>query len=153
MEGSSTILLVEDNVRDEELTIRALRKNRIGNEIIVARDGIEALDYLFMRGAYASRIPADPPQLVLLDLKLPKVDGLEVLRQIRADERTKLVPVVILTSSNEEQDRLAGYGGGANSYVRKPVDFTAFLEAARQLGLYWLVLNERAPFRPAGKGS
>jgi two-component system, response regulator len=144
MDAASTILLVEDNPRDEELTIRALRKNRIGNEIVVAHDGIEALDYLFTRGAYAARAP-DPPQLVLLDLKLPKIDGLEVLRQIRADERTKLVPVVILTSSNEEQDRLAGYGGGANSYVRKPVDFTAFTEAARQLGLYWLVLNERPP--------
>jgi two-component system response regulator len=153
MDGASTILLVEDSPRDEELTIRALRKNRIGNEIVVAHDGIEALDYLFMRGAYATRTPAEPPQLVLLDLKLPKVDGLEVLRQIRADERTKLVPVVILTSSNEEQDRLAGYDGGANSYVRKPIDFTEFMEAARQLGLYWLVLNERPPHRATGKRS
>jgi two-component system response regulator len=152
MTESSTILLVEDNPRDEELTIRALRKNRIGNEIVVARDGVEALDYLFMRGAHAERVPADPPHLVLLDLKLPKVDGLEVLRQIRADERTRLVPVVILTSSNEERDRLAGYDGGANSYVRKPVDFKEFVEAARQLGLYWLVLNERPPFpRPVKK--
>ena len=133
------ILLVEDNPDDEKLTLRALQKNKISNEVVVARDGVEALDYLLGNGAH------DLPQVVLLDLKLPKVDGLEVLRRLRAHERTKLLPVVILTSSNEEQDRIAGYGLGANSYVRKPVDFNQFMEAARQLGLYWLVLNEPPP--------
>src|SRR5882724_5670709 len=133
------ILLVEDNPDDEKLTLRALQKNKISNEVVVARDGVEALDYLLGSEAH------DMPQVVLLDLKLPKVDGLEVLRRLRAHERTKLLPVVILTSSNEEQDRIAGYGLGANSYVRKPVDFNQFIEAARQLGLYWLVLNEPPP--------
>ncbi len=136
--NANRILLVEDNAKDEELTLRALRRNRIHNEIVVARDGQEALDHLF---ADAAR----PPALVLLDLKLPKVDGLEVLRRIRADAWTRLQPVVILTSSAEESDRLAGYGHGANSYVRKPVDFLEFIEAVRQLGLYWLVLNEPPP--------
>lgn len=140
-----TILLVEDNPDDEALTLRALKKNNIKNEVIVAHDGAEALDYLFGTGKYAGRNTDVLPQVVLLDLKLPKVEGLEVLRRVRADKRTKLLPVVILTSSNEEQDRIDGYGLGANSYVRKPVDFSQFLDAARHLGLYWLVLNEPPP--------
>ena len=139
------ILLVEDNPDDEKLTIRALHKNKISNEVVVARDGLEALDYLLGRGSDAGNHLKPLPQVVLLDLKLPKMDGLEVLRRLRAHERTKLLPVVILTSSNEEQDRITGYGLGANSYVRKPVDFNQFIEAARQLGLYWLVLNEPPP--------
>ncbi|HXJ11990.1 MAG TPA: response regulator [Candidatus Limnocylindrales bacterium] len=141
------ILLVEDNADDEILTLRAMKKNNIGNEVIVARDGVEALDYLFRTGPYEGKHLSEMPQVVLLDLKLPKLDGLEVLRRLRADERTKLLPVVILTSSNEEQDRITGYALGANSYVRKPVDFKQFMEAARQLGLYWLVLNEPPPVR------
>lgn len=144
MEGKM-ILLVEDNPDDEVLTLRAFRKNNIRNEIVVAHDGEEALDFLFRRGAYAERDPQDIPEVVLLDLKLPKVDGLEVLRQVRADPRTRLLPVVILTSSKEEQDLIEGYSRGANSYVRKPVDFNQFVEAVRQLGLYWLVLNEPPP--------
>jgi two-component system response regulator len=139
------ILLVEDNPDDEALTLRAFRKNNIKNEIVVAHDGQEALDFLFCRGAYAERDPQDFPEIILLDLKLPKVDGLEVLRQIRTDPRTRLLPVVILTSSKEEQDLIEGYSRGANSYVRKPVDFNQFVEAVRQLGLYWLVLNEPLP--------
>ena len=139
------ILLVEDNADDEVLTLRALKKNNIGNEVAVARDGVEALDYLFGTGAYEGRDLTSMPNLILLDLKLPKLDGLEVLKRLRADERTRLLPVVILTSSKEEQDRIAGYGLGANSYVRKPVDFNQFIEAVRQLGLYWLVLNEPPP--------
>jgi two-component system response regulator len=145
--SDKTILLVEDNADDEILTLRALKKNNIGNEVIVARDGVEALDYLFRTGPYEGKHLSEMPQVVLLDLKLPKLDGLEVLRRLRADERTKLLPVVILTSSNEEQDRITGYALGANSYVRKPVDFKQFMEAARQLGLYWLVLNEPPPVR------
>ena len=137
-----SILLVEDNRDDELLTLRALRKNNIGNEVVVARDGVEALEVLF--GA-DGREPAELPQLVLLDLKLPRIDGLEVLRRIRSEPRTKLLPVVILTSSKEERDLLEGYRSGANSYVRKPVDFEQFVEAARQLGLYWLLLNEQPP--------
>jgi two-component system response regulator len=144
----AVILLVEDNPDDEALTLRALKKNNITNAVVVARDGVEALDYLFGTGSHAGRNLNSLPQVVLLDLKLPKVDGLEVLRRVRADERTKLLPVVILTSSNEEQDRLRGYGLGANSYVRKPVDFGQFIEAVRQLGLYWLLLNERPPAPP-----
>jgi CheY-like chemotaxis protein len=147
VEDTKVILLVEDNPDDEALTLRALNKNNIKNEVVVARDGAEALDYLFGTGKYAGRDTAHLPQVVLLDLKLPKIEGLEVLRRVRTDERTKLLPVVILTSSNEDQDRIAGYGLGANSYVRKPVDFSQFLEAARQLGLYWLVLNEAPPVR------
>jgi len=141
------ILLVEDNADDEKLTIRALRKNNIANEVVVARNGVEALDFLFGTGDYAGRNLSVMPQVVLLDLKLPKLDGLEVLRRVRADDRTKLLPIVILTSSNEEADRIHGYGLGANSYVRKPVDFNQFSEAACQLGLYWLVLNESPPAR------
>jgi CheY-like chemotaxis protein len=144
--ADDVILLVEDNPDDEALTVRALQKNNIKNQVVVAHDGVEALDCLF--GAEPSGCdPVLIPQLILLDLKLPKIDGLEVLRRLRADERTKLLPVVILTSSVEEQDRLRGYGLGANSYVRKPVDFNQFIEAVRQLGLYWLILNERPPVR------
>ncbi len=141
------ILLVEDNADDEKLTLRALKKNNISNEVVVGRNGAEALDYLFGAGAYAGRDLNIMPQVVLLDLKLPKVDGLEVLQRVRADDRTRLLPIVILTSSNEEVDRINGYGLGANSYVRKPVDFNRFIEAVRQLGLYWLVLNEPSPVR------
>lgn len=143
--ATNSILLVEDNPDDEALTLRAFRKNNVTNEVVVARDGAEALDYLFGTGAYANRDITELPQVVILDLKLPKIDGLEVLRRLRADSQTKLLPVVILTSSNEERDRLEGYGLGANSYVRKPVDFGAFVDAVRQLGLYWLLLNERPP--------
>jgi CheY-like chemotaxis protein len=139
------ILLVEDNPDDEALTLRALQKNNISNQVVVARDGVEALDFIFSTGLYIDRDPGDIPQVILLDLKLPKVDGLEVLRRIRADPRTHMLPVVILTSSKEEQDLIRGYSLGANSYVRKPVDFTQFVEAVRQLGLYWLVLNEPPP--------
>ena len=139
------ILLIEDNPDDAALTLRALEKNNIKNDVVVVHDGAEALDYLFATGSYAGRDLTIMPQLTLLDLKLPKVDGLEVLRQLRANERTRLLPVVILTSSNEEQDRVNGYGLGANSYVRKPIDFGQFIDAVRQLGLYWLILNEPAP--------
>ena len=139
------ILLVEDNPDDEALTLRAFKKNKILNEVVVARDGAEALDYLFGTGAYAGRDTSVMPQIILLDLKLPKVDGLKVLERIRADERTKLLPVVILTSSKEEQDLISGYNLGANSYIRKPVDFGQFTEAIRLLGLYWFVLNEPPP--------
>jgi CheY-like chemotaxis protein len=141
------ILLVEDNADDEKLTLRALKKNNIGNEVVVVRNGVEALEYLFGTGAYAGRNLSVMPQVVLLDLKLPKLDGFEVLRRVRADDRTKLLPIVILTSSNEEMDRTNGYDLGTNSYVRKPVDFNDFMEAVRQLGLYWLVLNESPPVR------
>lgn len=144
------ILLVEDNPDDEALTLRALRKHNIVNEVAVVRDGAEALDYLFAAGAWSGRDPRQLPQVILLDLKLPKIDGLEVLRRIRADERTRLLPVVILTSSNEDKDRIGGYGLGANSYVRKPVDFDEFVEAVKQLGLYWLVLNEPPHGRARG---
>ncbi len=138
----STILLVEDNPDDEALTIRAFQKNNLANDIVVARDGAEALEYLFGTGRYAGRDSSEQPNLVLLDLKLPQVDGLEVLRQMRADPRTQVVPVVIMTSSREESDIQSGYLLGANSYVCKPVDFGEFLEATRQLGLYWLLLNQ-----------
>ena len=140
-----TILLVEDNPDDEALTLRALRKNNIANEVVVAHDGVEALDYLWGRGVYQGRDVRDMPAVVLLDLKLPRVDGLEVLRRLRADPRTELVPVVILTSSKEEQDLINGYLSGANSYIRKPVDFDKFLDVAEHLDLYWLVLNEPPP--------
>jgi len=142
---SKSILLVEDNPDDEALTIRALRKNHIGNDVVVAHDGVEALDYLFGNGAWAGRDANDTPAVVLLDLKLPKVDGLEVLHRLRADARTKLIPVVVLTSSKEEQDLVKSYSLYANSYVRKPVDFVEFTEAVRNLGLYWLLLNEPPP--------
>ncbi len=147
IETHKPILLVEDNPDDEALTLRALKKNNIKNDVVVAHDGAEALEYLFGTGKYSGRNTDLTPQVVLLDLKLPKVEGLEVLRRVRADTRTKLLPIVILTSSNEEQDRIDGYGLGANSYVRKPVDFSQFIDAARQLGLYWLVLNEPPPAR------
>ena len=143
--ASDVILLVEDNPDDEALTIRALNRNNISNEVFVARDGVEAIDYVFAKGAHADRDINNLPRLVLLDLKLPKADGLEVLKQIRADERTKRLPVVVLTSSKEEQDLVDSYNLGVNSYIRKPVDFTLFTEAVRQVGLYWLVLNEPPP--------
>jgi CheY-like chemotaxis protein len=136
---------VEDNPDDEKLTIRALKKNNVVNNVVIARDGVEALDYLFCTGAHAGRDVNAMPSLILLDLKLPKIDGLEVLRRLRSNEQTKRLPVVILTSSKEEQDLINGYTLGANSYIRKPVDFEQFSEAVRQLGLYWLVLNETAP--------
>ncbi len=145
MDKTRTILLVEDNPDDEALTLRALKKNHILNEVVVARDGAEALDYLFGTGAHAGRDVRDAPQVVLLDLKLPKVDGLEVLRRLRADARTRLQPVVVLTTSSEERDIVSSYELGANSYIRKPVDFNQFMEAVRQLGLYWLVLNVPPP--------
>ncbi|MFA6457206.1 MAG: response regulator [Bacteroidota bacterium] len=141
------ILLVEDNPDDIELTIRALKKNNIMNEVIVAHDGAEALDFLFGTGVYKHRDLAVMPAITLLDLKLPKVDGLEVLRSIRENKRTKLLPVVILTSSKEEQDVVNGYSLGVNSYVRKPVDFLQFADAVSHLGLYWLLLNERPPMQ------
>jgi two-component system response regulator len=138
--GRSIILLVEDNPDDLDLTLRAFRKANISNEVVVARDGVEALDYLFGTGAHAGKRP-ELPQVVLLDLKLPRVDGLEVLQRIRSDPRTRFLPVVVLTSSREEQDLVRSYELGVSSYVRKPVDFMQFMDAARQLGLYWLVLN------------
>jgi CheY-like chemotaxis protein len=139
------ILLVEDNPDDVELTLRAFKQNNIFNDVVLARDGVEALDYLTGKGIYEGRDTGDLPVVVLLDLKLPKIDGLEVLKQIRGNELTRLLPVVILTSSNEEQDIINGYKLGANSYVRKPVDFVKFIEAIRLLGLYWLIWNEPAP--------
>lgn len=139
------ILLVEDNPDDEELTLRALRKSKLTNEIAVTRDGSEALEFLFCEGQYADRDPSVMPAVVLLDLKLPKLSGLDVLQRIRADERTKLVPVVILTSSSEDEDMINSYAFGANSYVRKPVAFSQFADAVSELGLYWMLLNERPP--------
>jgi two-component system response regulator len=139
------IVLVEDNANDEELTLRAFRKSNIVNRVVVVRDGAEALDYFFARGSYTTRPANEVAQVVLLDLKLPKIDGLDVLRALRSDDRTRLIPIVVLTSSAEEQDLVRSYGLGANSYVRKPVDFTQFVEAVRQLGLYWLVINQAAP--------
>jgi CheY-like chemotaxis protein len=136
------ILLAEDNPDDVQLTLRALKKSKIMNEVVVAQDGVEALDYLFGTGKYAGRDTKIMPQVVLLDLKMPKMDGLEVLQRIRKEERTKLLPVVVLTTSSEDRDRVDSYKLGANSYIRKPVDFNQFAEAINQLGLYWLVLNE-----------
>jgi two-component system response regulator len=144
---SKTILLVEDNPSDVKLTKRALEQNQISNELIVAEDGGEALDYLFATGQYAGREIRDLPAVVLLDLKLPKIDGLEVLQRIRANELTRLMPVVILTLSDQEADMIASYNLGANSYIRKPVDFHRFTEAVRTLGLYWLLLNEPPPVK------
>ncbi len=140
-----TILLIEDNPDDVELTQRAIRKNNILNKLVVAKDGVEALDYLFGTGQYAARDMNERPAVILLDLKLPRVDGLEVLRRVRADERTKLIPVVVLTSSREERDLVDSYKLGCNSYIRKPIDFMQFSEAVRQLGMYWLLLNEAPP--------
>lgn len=139
------ILLVEDNPDDEALTLRALKRQNVVNEIIVVRDGAEAIDYLFSEGEYTDRVPNGNPTLMLLDLKLPKVDGLEVLRRVRSDKRTRMIPVIILTSSDEEKDIIDSYSLGANSYVRKPVDFDQFGEAVRQLHLYWVLLNEPPP--------
>jgi CheY-like chemotaxis protein len=139
------ILLVEDNPDDEALAIRALKRHHVGNEIVVAHDGVEALDYLFGKGLYEGRDVNLKPSVVLLDLKLPRVDGLEVLRQVRSDDRTRLLPVVVLTTSSEEQDLLDSYSLGCNSYIRKPVDFIQFSEAIRQLGMYWLLMNESPP--------
>lgn len=144
LDETKVILLVEDNPDDEALTLRAFAKNNISNRIVVVRDGVEALDWLLRRGAHAHRAEPDP-QIVLLDLKLPKIDGLEVLRQLRGDPRTRLLPVVILTSSKEESDLLRGYELRANSYIRKPVDFAHFVDAVREIGMYWLVLNEPPP--------
>lgn len=145
------ILLVEDNPRDQELTMRALARSNILNRVVIAHDGVEALEYLFAYGAHEGRNVLDLPALVILDIKLPRVDGIEVLRRIRADGRTRLLPAVILTSSNEDKDRFAGYISGANSYVQKPVEFGAFASAVSQLGLYWLLVNE-APPRPRPLG-
>jgi CheY-like chemotaxis protein len=142
-----SLLLVEDNPFDEELVFRALRKCEMNPEVIVAHDGAEALDYLFATGAHAGRESALPPAVILLDLKLPKVDGHEVIRRIRADPRSSAIPVVILTSSKEDEDRLTGYSSGANSFIRKPIEFGEFCEAIRLLGAYWLVLNEPPPQR------
>ena len=139
------ILLVEDNPDDVDLTLRAFRKSNIVNDVVVARDGVEALDYLFATGAHAGRDPNALPQVVLLDLKLPRLDGLQVLARLRANPTTRLLPVVILTSSTEQRDLVSGYTLGANSYIRKPVDFQEFVEAVRQLGLYWLILNQPPP--------
>ena len=143
--ANRTILLVEDNPDDEELTLRALARNNIGNHVVVVRDGQEAIDWLEATGPHSGRDVHDTPALILLDLKLPKVDGIDVLRRIRANHKTALVPVVILTSSKEDRDRASGYQGGANSYVQKPVDFNEFVDAVRQLGMYWLMLNEPPP--------
>lgn len=144
------ILLVEDNPDDEALTLRALRQSDVTNEVIVARDGVEALDYLFATGAYAGRDTRVMPQVILLDLKLPKIDGLEVLRRMRSDKRTSVLPVVVLTTSNEQRDIVDSYKFGANSYIRKPVNFIQFAEAVRQLGIYWLRLN--TGLVPGGRG-
>jgi two-component system, response regulator len=144
---SKTILLVEDNPDDVKLTLRAFKRNNLLNPVIVARDGVEALDFLFARGAHAERAGKPLPTLIVLDLKLPKLDGQGVLKAVRGDERTRLIPVVILTSSKEEQDMINSYSLGANSYVRKPVDFTEFMEAARVLGIYWLLMNQPPPER------
>ncbi|MGC1454971.1 MAG: response regulator [Nitrospirota bacterium] len=140
--NSKIILLAEDNPDDVQLTLRALKKSKIMNEVVIAQDGVEALDYLFGTGKYAGRDTRVLPQVVLLDLKMPRMDGLEVLQRVRSDERTRLLPVVVLTTSSEDKDRVESYKLGANSYIRKPVDFEQFVNAVQQLGLYWLVLNE-----------
>jgi CheY-like chemotaxis protein len=143
--NNKVILLVEDNPDDEALAIRAFKRHHISNEVVVARDGVEALDYLFGTGMYAGRDITNKPSVVLLDLKLPRVDGLEVLRRLREDQNTRFLPVVVLTTSNEERDAIDSYSLGCNSYIRKPVDFVEFSEAIRQLGMYWLLLNEPPP--------
>jgi CheY-like chemotaxis protein len=143
--SEKVILLVEDNPDDEALAIRALKRHHVGNDIVVAHDGVEALEYLFGTGSYEGRDVSLKPSVVLLDLKLPRVDGLEVLRRLREDDRTKLLPVVVLTTSSEEQDLLDSYSLGCNSYIRKPVDFIQFSEAIRQLGMYWLLMNQPPP--------
>ena len=143
--ANRTILLVEDNPDDEALMLRALAKINLASELVIARDGVEALDYVFGRGSQAGRDTSTMPQVILLDLKLPRIDGLEVLRQLRAAPESKLIPVVLLTSSNEEQDRLRGYSLGANSFVRKPIHFNEFADAVRLLGRYWITLNEQPP--------
>ena len=146
---SKIILLVEDSPDDAKLTLRAFKRSNMANPVVLVRDGVEALDFLFARGAYAERAGKPLPTLIILDLKLPKLDGLGVLRAVRGDERTKLIPIVVLTSSKEEQDLIHSYALGANSYVRKPVDFAEFLEAARVLGIYWLMMNQAPPERKA----
>ncbi|WP_309736775.1 response regulator [Chamaesiphon sp. OTE_75_metabat_556] len=143
--NNKVILLVEDNPDDEALALRALKRHHIGNEIVIARDGVEALDYLFGTGKYLDRDINNKPSVILLDLKLPRVDGLEVLRRLREDPRTRFLPVVVLTTSSEEGDVLDSYSLGCNSYIRKPVDFVQFSEAIRQLGMYWLLMNEPPP--------
>jgi len=145
MKRSGIILLVEDNPDDAELTLRAFERSKVANQIVVVRDGVEALDYLFLTGTHAGRDPEAAPEVVLLDLKLPKISGLDVLRRMRADERTRRLPVVVLTSSIEERDLIRSYDLGANSFIRKPVDSVQFVAAANQLGLYWLVLNQGPP--------
>jgi len=145
MTKNKFILLVEDNADDEALTLRALRKNNIRNDVIVVRDGAEALDFLYGTGIYTNRDLSSKPEVILLDLNLPKMNGLEVLKHIRSDERTRLQPVIILTTSNEDHDKIESYKLGANSYIRKPVDFEQFSQAILQLGVYWLVLNEGPP--------
>lgn len=145
MTANKEILLVEDDPDDEALTLRALRKSHLLNKVVVARDGAEALDYMHCKGAYAGRDPSQQPQVVLLDLNLPRISGLQVLRQLRADERTRRTPVVILTTSKEEEDLVASYKLGANSYVRKPVDFGEFAKVVNSIGLHWLLLNEAPP--------
>jgi two-component system response regulator len=147
--AEADILLVEDNADDAELAIHALRRENLANHIYIARDGEEALDFLFCRGAFTSRSFDHPPKLVLLDLKLPKVDGIEVLRQVKADPRTRAVPIVVMTSSKEERDLVSSYNLGANSYIQKPVDFEQFRETVKTVGLYWIVINQR----PAGNGA
>jgi two-component system response regulator len=144
------ILLVEDNPDDEALTLRALKKHNIANPVVVLRDGVEALEWLFAEGAHAGRDPRITPQVILLDLNMPRLSGLQVLERIRADPRTSLVPVIVLTSSKEDDDMVKSYRAGANSYVRKPVDFHEFASAVARLGVYWLLVNETAPPRPAG---
>jgi two-component system response regulator len=153
MKNDRIILLVEDNPDDEALTIRALKQHNIANEVVVARNGAEALDYLFGTGAHEGRDLDDLPAVVLLDLKLPKIDGLEVLQRLRADERNRLLPVVVLTSSKEDVDLAESYGRGANSYIRKPVDFEQFSEAIKHVGMYWLLLNEAPPSRRGKDGT
>ncbi len=145
--NEKVILLVEDNPDDELLAIRALQRSNIANQVVVAHDGVEALDYLFGQGSYVGRDTSCQPAVILLDLKLPRIDGIEVLQRLRADDRTRLLPVVVLTTSSEERDRLNSYHLGCNSYVRKPVDFNQFAEAVRQLGMYWLLMNEAPPLQ------